>query len=260
MEKEITLDAVKDGIPLDYKDFNDLVHQAADDGCTRIKLINVFGQRFIAAGMDKKVTIDIHGTPGNDLGIFMDGPTINVYGNAEDHTGNTMNSGNIIIHGHAWDVTGLAARGGKIFIKQESGYRVGIHMKEYKTIKPVLVVGGRVREFFGEYMAGGILVALGLNIQGDKISECRQVTEGSLGTGIHGGVIYIRGEVDENLLGVGAAFAAFEEADRKTLTPIFQEFSRHFDIPQELIWKRPFTKIVPGSARPFGNFYSGRQI
>ena len=171
MGNEITIDALRNDEPLHYKEFNALVHKAIEEGYTELKLINVFGQRFIAAGVEQKVNIAIHGTPGNDLGIFMDGPTITVYGNAEDQTGNTMNSGKIIVHGHAWDVTGLAARGGTIMVKQDGGYRIGIHMKEYKDMKPVVVFGGRVKEFFGEYMAGGILVALGLQINGAGVDN-----------------------------------------------------------------------------------------
>ncbi len=261
MEKEITIDALKNGEPLHYKEFNQLVHQAIDEGYTKLKLINVYGQRFIAAAVEKKVSIDIHGTPGNDLGIFMDGPTINVYGNAEDQTGNTMNSGKIIVHGHAWDVTGLAARGGTIFVKQDGGYRVGIHMKEYKDIKPVVVFGGRVKEFFGEYMAGGILVALGLNINGKGVTNAAgPIVEGSLGSGMHGGTIYIRGKVDKHLLGTGAVSVPFAEADRQLLKPILAEFCKHFNVPEGLIWETEFTKLVPGSSRPFAGFYSGKPI
>ena len=52
------------------------------------------------------IPIEIYGTPGNDLGAFMSGPTVIVHGNAQDGCGNTMNEGQIIIHGHAGDVTG----------------------------------------------------------------------------------------------------------------------------------------------------------
>ena len=80
--------------------------------------------------------IDIYGTPGNDLGAFMNGPKLVIHGNAQDGCGNTMNDGQIIIHGHAGDVTGNSMRGGKIFVRDYVGYRVGIHMKEYQTQNP----------------------------------------------------------------------------------------------------------------------------
>ncbi len=80
--------------------------------------------------------IDMYGTPGNDLGAFMNGPKVTVYGNAQDGCGNTMNEGEIVIHGHAGDVTGHSMRGGRIFVKDYVGYRVGIHMKEYQKKIP----------------------------------------------------------------------------------------------------------------------------
>jgi len=137
--------------PLKFSDLNARIHQVADEGHRHIVVVNVLGQRFICAGMEHKgVKVDIYGTPGNDLGVFMDGPIIEVFGSAEDQAGNTMNSGKIIIHGNAWDVTGLAARDGSIFVKGHGGYRIGIHMKQYEHYRPELVYGGAVKEFFGE--------------------------------------------------------------------------------------------------------------
>jgi glutamate synthase domain-containing protein 3 len=38
-------------------------------------------------------------------------------------------------------------------------------MKEYKEKKPVLVIGGTAQDFAAEYMAGGIMMILGLNLK-----------------------------------------------------------------------------------------------
>jgi len=84
-------------------------------------------------------------------------------GNAQDATGDTMNDGTIYIHGNSGDVCGYAMRGGKIFIRDNAGYRTGIHMKQYKEKKPVIVIGGTAGSFLGEYLAGGIIIVLGLN-------------------------------------------------------------------------------------------------
>jgi glutamate synthase domain-containing protein 3 len=65
------------------------------------------------------------------------------------------------------DIIGYAMRGGKIFIKGNVGYRVGIHMKSFKEKLPVIIIGGRARDFLGEHKAGGLLVILGLH-QGNK--------------------------------------------------------------------------------------------
>ena len=56
-----------------YRDLNfllrDVVHK---NKVEKIDLINVFGQRYIATNIRKEVEIDILGTPGNDLGAFME--------------------------------------------------------------------------------------------------------------------------------------------------------------------------------------------
>jgi glutamate synthase domain-containing protein 3 len=263
-KKKITINALnKDKKPLRYWVLNEKIHDAADDGIEHIIVKNVLGQRYIADCMEHNpLKIDIHGTPGNDLGVFLCGPTIEVFGSCEDQTGNTMNSGTIIVHGNAWDVTGLAARGGKIFVKGDGGYRIGIHMKEYMEQRPIMVYGGRVKEFFGEYMAGGILVALGLRIGNDGIDDvpAKEVVRGSLGSGIHGGMIYVRGEVPEHYLGVSATIQPFTEEDITLLTPIFEEFCGYFKVPIEKIWEREITKIAPSSSRPYGSYYNPRSV
>lgn len=263
-KKKVVIDALgKDGKPLRYWVLNERIHEAADSGSKHIVVKNVLGQRFIADAMEHTgLKLDIHGTPGNDLGVFMSGPTIEVFGNCEDQTGNTMNSGTIIVHGNAWDVTGLAARGGRIFVKGNGGYRIGIHMKEYKDERPVVVYGGCVKEFFGEYMAGGILVALGLDFANGGVKDIRaeEVVRGSLAAGIHGGVVYVRGNIPKNYLGVGANAQPFTEEDRKNLAPIITEFCGYFDVPEDRIWEREIVKIAPSSSRPYGSYYNPRTV
>ena len=113
------------------------------------------------------MTIDIHGVPGNALGAYLDGAHINVYGNAQDAVGDTMNDGCITIHGSSGDATGYGMRGGSILIEGDVGYRAGIHMKAYRDKQPVMVIGGRAGSFLGEYQAGGCIVVLGLNSEGE---------------------------------------------------------------------------------------------
>jgi len=62
-------------------------------------------------------------------------------------------------------------------------------MKEYQDKRPVIVIGGFAQDFLGEYMAGGVLVVLGLTLDGDAVHNARFV-----GTGMHGGKLYIRGK------------------------------------------------------------------
>jgi len=55
--------------------------------------------------------IKIYETPGNDLGVFMNGQRILVYGNAQDGCGNTMNDGLIVVYGNVGDVSGYSMKG-----------------------------------------------------------------------------------------------------------------------------------------------------
>lgn len=254
------IQAKKNNVPLTYKQLNALIKQSVRANHSQIKLMDVFGQRFIAAGLEKQVELEIHGIPGNDLGIFMEGPKITVKGNAEDQVGNTMNDGTIVVEGDCRDVAGLSMRGGKIFVKSNAGYRIGIHMKEYRDKVPIIVIGGAAKEFFGEYMAGGILVALGLHFAKGNISDLEKVVSPNVGNGIHGGRIYIRGEVPDSYLGVGTVKKDITNEDINILKPIIEEYATYFGVDKDIIWNRAFSKIVPGSHRPFAAYYTAKPI
>jgi glutamate synthase domain-containing protein 3 len=234
-----------------YKQLNDSLREAASNGTRKIELYNVHGQRYIGTDLDKPVEIEIFGTPGNDLGAFMDGPRITVCGNAQDGCGNTMNDGEIIIHGHAGDTVGLSARGGKIFVREDVGYRAGIHMKEYEDKKPVLVIGGTAQDFLGEYMAGGVLILLGLNLGKDGRHKAKFI-----GTGMHGGVIYLRGNVDEHQLGKEVGIAELDENDRCILRQYVTEFADHSGYDAGEILAGRFIKLFPRWLRPYGRLYA----
>ncbi|HME55901.1 MAG TPA: hypothetical protein VKM55_27105 [Candidatus Lokiarchaeia archaeon] len=266
-ENSVEIDAAPDRIPLKYKIVNEEIHRAIDEGYKTIILTNVAGQRFIGAALGgSDIEIKIHGTPGNDLGIFMDGPTIEVFGNCEDQCGNTMNGGKIIIHGAARDVAGLSARGGTIFARGDCGYRCGVHMKQYQNKRPVLVFGGRVRQFFGEYMAGGVLIALGLDIKEDgsftKI-ENFPIAGSSIGTGIHGGKIFFAracNEIPEENLGIGAKVSDLDEADHQELDAVLDDFCAAFSINASEIKNMPFCKVTAVSKRPFAHNYCSKML
>jgi len=234
-----------------YRDLNQQLRKAVLAGAQRLILENVCGQRYIGTNLNQVMDIEVNGTPGNDLGAFMNGPRIVVHGNAQDGCGNTMNEGEIIVHGHAGDVTGLAARGGKIFVRDDVGYRVGIHMKEYQEKKPVLVVGGTAQDFLGEYMAGGVLVVLGLTLQRGEAHRA-----GFIGTGMHGGVIYLRGSVAPHQLGKEVGVADLTAADREILKTHVTTYCGYFGGNAETILRHRFIKLFPLSLRPYGRLYA----
>ncbi len=234
-----------------YRQLNARLRELVTNGVRKVELHNIYGQRYIGTDLDKQVEIEIFGTPGNDLGAFMDGPRITVHGNAQDGCGNTMNSGEIIVHGHAGDIIGFSARGGKIFIREEVGYRAGIHMKEYGDKKPVVVIGDTAQDFLGEYMAGGVLIVLGLNL-----NEGERHKANFIGTGMHGGVIYLRGGINDYQLGKEVGVAELEEEDRRILEKLVGEFAAYFGYDADKILKHKFAKLFPRWLRPYGRLYA----
>lgn len=242
---------VVDATGLSTTNLNDVLRGLVHEGVKEIILKNVCGQRYLGTDLRKEVKITIYGTPGNNLGSFMEGPVIEVFGNAQDGCGNTMNQGKIIVHGHAGDIAGFAMRGGKIFIRDNVGYRTAIHMKEYKQKKPLLVIGGTTQDFLGEYMAGGTLVVLGLTL---KKNEKHQAN--FIGTGMHGGVIYLRGKVESYQLGKEVGIVELSESDWKELEKIVNEFCFHFGFEPAKILKNNFLKLIPVSLRPYGRLYA----
>lgn len=240
-----------DARQLHYRELNNMVKGAAAEGTEEIELENVYGQRYIGSGIRKSVRIDVHGIPGNDLGAFMDGPCITVDRNAQDGVGNTMNNGTIVVHGRAGDIVAMGMRGGKIFIKEGVGYRAAIHMKEYRKHFPVLVVGGETQDFLGEYMAGGLVVVLGLQENGEARKRMRHI-----GTGMHGGLIMIRGGIEQHQLGKEAIMKPAADDDIKMVRPYIEEFADHFGGEPEDIMAGGFTRLSARSHRPFGGLYA----
>jgi glutamate synthase domain-containing protein 3 len=123
-------------------------------------------------------------------------------------------------------------------------------MKEYQEKKPVLVIGGTAQDFLGEYMAGGILIPFGLNLGVDEPHRASYI-----GTGMHGGVIYMRGSVNDYQLGKEVGVAELNEEDRATIQKCVSEFATHFGYDAEDILKDDFRKLFPRSLRPYGRLY-----
>jgi len=233
-----------------YKDLNLQVRRLAAQGVRKVQLCNVSGQRYIGTNLDRSIEIEIYGTPGNDLGAFMNGSRIVVHGNAQDGCGNTMNDGQIVVHGRAGDILGLSARGGKVFVREDVGYRAGIHMKAYGDKKPVIVIGGTAQDFLAEYMAGGVLIMLGLTLNGNAHRA------NFIGTGMHGGVVYIRGSVQDHQLGREVGVAGLDEEDRRVLAQYVHEFASLFGYQADEILNERFIKLSPRTLRPYGRLYT----
>ncbi|MFP3895718.1 MAG: hypothetical protein ACLFV5_02610 [Anaerolineales bacterium] len=234
-----------------YKQLNEQIKRLADKGVREITVSGLAGQRYLGTNLRAHMRVFMYGVPGNDLGAFMDGPQIEVFGSVQDGVGNTMNDGSIVVHGSAGDIVGHSMRGGEIYIRDNVGYRVGIHMKQYEDVRPVIVIGGTAQHFLGEYMAGGVLIVLGRQLDNDERHPSRYI-----GTGMHGGVIYMRGAVDEAFLGQEVGIVPMEAEDKGRVEEYMGFYAEHFDMDLSTLLSRPFTKLVPLTKRPYGRLYA----
>ena len=233
-----------------YRQLNEQIHAALAGGAKDVILDNVRGQRYLGTGLDNSVCLTINGVPGNDLGTFMNGAEAIVNGNAQDGVGNTMNDGKIVIRGDAGDILGYSQRGGKIFVQGSVGYRAGIHMKAYEDRLPVVVIGQTAKDYLGEYMAGGMLAVL--NLDSNDSSPVGEY----VGTGMHGGIIYLRGWVEPHQLGREVGTDRLNDSDWSALSEILGEYCRDLDLNPSDFCCDDFVKLTPRSSRPYGRLYA----
>lgn len=226
-----------------FKEANEAARAALAQVDT-VRLADVYAQRYLGCTMPTGKRLEIHGTPGNDLGCYLDGGSIEVFGNAQDQIGNTMNCGSLVIHGRCGDAAGYGMRGGEIFVRDGCGWRVGIHMKQYQDKCPVIVIGGDAGNFLGEYMAGGIIVLMG------SAGEY-------LATGMHGGVIYVKHPIPEAHIMEGLVQEPIDATDYEQLHPLLERYCAYFEgevdpaIQEDASWY----KIRPATSRPYGSMY-----
>lgn len=227
---------------MESRELNRMVRESSDG---EVEIKNCLGHRYIASGSSGK-KFNIEGVAGNALGAYLNGSEIYVRGNAQDAIGDTMNDGKIIIDGTSGDATGYAMRGGRIFVKENAGYRAGIHMKSYKDKSPALVIGGTAGDFLGEYQAGGIIVVLGMGAKGCAVGRC-------CGTGMHGGKIFLRSPLPNDLVPQIKAERATEK-ELKEIAPLLSEFSKAFDIDETSL-KGEYYVLIPDTNNPYKRMY-----
>lgn len=236
-----------DACDMHYQDLNDSVKKLCLTDNSPIVLENVNGQRYIGNALQGNSKIIINGVPGNDLAVFMDGPSMVVNGNIQDAAANTMNSGLLVVNGNAGDTLGYGMRGGDVYISDNVGYRAGIHMKEYGEQIPSLVIGGTAGDFLGEYMAGGVIVVINLqNSEEPAGTYC--------GSGMHGGVIFIRGSIKNPCPSI--KISQLEDEDIQLLNQYITQYQLHFNNGQPILHEE-FIKLSPANLRPYHNHYIG---
>lgn len=163
-------------------------------GKDRVKIQNISNHRFALSGFSGNTFFDLYGDPGNCFANLLDGPNVRVHGDCEDDICDSMHSGHVAIDGNVGDIACQAMQGGSVYVKGDTGNRTGMQMREYGDNIPYLVIGGNTGDFLGEYMAGGTLVVLNLS---GKINPVGFNTA----SGMIGGRIYVRGNVDPERIG-----------------------------------------------------------
>lgn len=233
-----------DAAQYDYQSLNQKIREAPED----CEITGSLGQRFIAAGLDRK-KLTVTGTPGNALGAYLNGAQITVYGNAQDAVGDTMNAGSIVIHGNIGDTAGYAMRGGSIYVRGSAGYRAGIHMKAYKDKLPVMVIGGRTGSFLGEYQAGGLIIVLGLHNDG------RPIVGNFPCTGMHGGKIFLRSDCANIIFPPQVSAGKATDEDKAGICEYVTAFSRLFGYDYDALIQSEYTVVTPDSSNPYHQLY-----
>ncbi|ABP96025.1 MULTISPECIES: glutamate synthase [Metallosphaera] len=176
--------------------YKDLDKEILRTGKKEVKVVNVLGHRFIGIKFPRGgLKVRLYGVVGNAMANLNENNEFYVYGNVADDCCDTMHGGKVVITGDARDVLAQTLQGGKVFVGGNAGNRVGIQMREYANKRPYLVIGGRVDDYLGEYMAGGVIMVLGMREKGEK-------TGNFVGTGMVGGKIYVRGRVDPGRIGM----------------------------------------------------------
>ncbi|MCY0883537.1 MAG: glutamate synthase, partial [Acidianus infernus] len=182
---------------LGYKDVNKAIMEFVNkSGKKEVTVVNLLGHRYIGISFPKAgLRLNLYGVVGNAMANLNENNVFHVYGNVADDCCDTMQGGKVVIHGDARDVLAQTFQGGYIYVKGNAGNRVGIQMREYMNKRPYLVIGGMVDDYLGEYMAGGVIMVLGLGIKGEPVGNY-------IGSGMVGGRIYIRGKVNPEKIGL----------------------------------------------------------
>jgi len=234
---------------MDYRELNRSIREMSKTRQTHITLNNVNGQRYIGNALQGEEMVVINGVPGNDLGMFIDGPSLIVNGNVQDSAANTMNNGLLVVGGNAGDTLGYGMRGGEVYIKGNVGYRAGIHMKEYGLKKPLLVIGGTAGDFLGEYMAGGTVVVFNLDNEICPVGDF-------CGAGMHGGIMLVRGQADLSCYR-DLNIIPPDENDLELLNMVAVKYENYFDRMVPAITGSDYLKIIPQNNRPYRELYVG---
>ena len=120
---------------------------------------------------------------------------------------------------------------------------------KYARNKNVIVIGGRAGSFLGEYQAGGLIVVLGLHTDG------KPVVGNFPCTGMHGGKMFIRGDVSDVVFPDRVNPVPATDEDMAEIEPYLREWCRNFGKDPEQILAGAFTVVTPDSRNPYKQMY-----
>jgi glutamate synthase domain-containing protein 3 len=122
-------------------------------------------------------------------------------------------------------------------------------MKEYKEKKPVIVIGGKAGSFLGEYLAGGIIVVLGIGSEDIPVWYFT-------GTGMHGGKIFIRTNKELTSLPTQVTAKVADNTDRQEITPYINEFAGYFGMDAGRLLEDRYYVLKPNAKNPYKQLYT----
>jgi glutamate synthase domain-containing protein 3 len=140
-------------------------------------------------------------------------------------------------------------RCGTIYIKGSAGYRTGIHMKEYKQTRPVIVVGGVVGSFLGEYMAGGLIIVLGIGVDTIPVGNFT-------GIGMHGGQIFIRAKAKPARLPEQVVLTTATPHDKLDIDAPVRAFAELFGMDAHELLDSEYFVLRPNATNPYHTLYT----
>ena len=124
-------------------------------------------------------------------------------------------------------------------------------MKAYEDKKSILVIGGRAGSFLGEYLAGGIIIVLGLGCEG------KSITGYFCGNGMYAGTIYLRTDkVPLNLSDKLIRRNVSDEEKDRILRPIIADYASVFSISAEDCLKGSFIAIEADRSKSYSQLYA----
>ena len=73
---------------------------------------------------------------------------------------------------------------------------------------------------------------------------------------MHGGVLYIRGNIEPHQIGKEVKIFDLTDEDKQTLKKYLEEYCQDFNLKTTDILKEKFIKLIPYTHRPYGKLYA----